>query len=111
MFIRSRRMSQPFQTRILRDSDATFCSWCHMTIDEFIDRLESLKRVDGVTGETPVVVAAASSPSNEDFPFPQHWETAIAEATNVNEKRRVDGANVWITEHETNGLGVVIAVV
>jgi len=82
-----------------------------MTVDEFIQRLESLKKVDGVTGQTPVVIAASSSPANSDFSLPQHWELAIAEVSYVNDKRVIEDQNVWITERERNDYGVVVSLV
>jgi len=48
-----------------------------MTLNEFIERLESLKTVDGVDGYTPVAVTVASNFGIELF------EIAIAEVQNV----------------------------
>ena len=51
-----------------------------MTVDEFIKRLESLKTVDGVTGDTPVSVTIPCTAHND---FREDFEVAIAEVQNV----------------------------
>ncbi|WP_417744746.1 hypothetical protein [Rosistilla oblonga] len=72
--VAAERLSIPFDPH--GDLGSTFCSWCHMTVDEFIERLESLKTVQGVDGRTPVAATVVVD-DNEEF------ELAIAEVQNV----------------------------
>lgn len=76
---------------------AGFIQRIDMTLDEFIERLQSLREF--TPGETPVCIQTDDGESGDSLPT---FEIAMAEVQNVMQPTEVDGDLSWTTTYDQN---------